>query len=263
MAFKNPMTRKILLVGESWTSTATHIKGWDQFASVTHHRGADDFVAIVGGQDYSFTYMLAHEAAEGFPTDPEVLDTYDTIILSDIGANTLLLPSAVWIHSKRVPNRLKALRDYVSRGGGLIMVGGYYSFQGINGGARYRGTAVEEVLPVEILPYDDRIELPEGIHPQLAPAADDHPILAGIPSDLPYILGLNEVKAKPEASVIMKLPQDEGGHPLLVVGGYGKGRTAAWTTDIGPHWLPHVFLQWDGFAPLWRNLLAWTGRDRH
>ena len=42
------------------------------------------------------------------------------------------------------------------------MVGGYYSFQGINGGARYHGTPVEEVLPVEILPYDDRIEVPEG-----------------------------------------------------------------------------------------------------
>ena len=26
------------------------------------------------------------------------------------------------------------------------MVGGYYSFQGINGGARYHGTPVEEVL---------------------------------------------------------------------------------------------------------------------
>ena len=65
-------------------------------------------------------------------------------MLSDIGANTLLLPSAVWIRSERAPNRLKALRDYVSRGGGLVMVGGYYSFQGINGGARYRGTPVGE-----------------------------------------------------------------------------------------------------------------------
>ena len=37
-----------------------------------------------------------------------------------------------------------------------MMVGGYYSFQGINGGARYHGTPVEEALPVEILPYDDR-----------------------------------------------------------------------------------------------------------
>ena len=43
-----------------------------------------------------------------------------------------------------------------------MMIGGYYSFQGINGGARYHRTPVEEVLPVECLPYDDRVEVPEG-----------------------------------------------------------------------------------------------------
>ena len=58
-----------------------------------------------------------------------------------------------------------SLKAYVERGGGLLMVGGYYSFQGINGGARYHGTPVEEVLPVEILPYDDRVEVPEGFAP--------------------------------------------------------------------------------------------------
>lgn len=254
------MPKKILLAGESWTSTATHIKGWDQFPSVTHHRGADEFLAVVANEEFAFTYMPCHEAAESFPTDAAALDQYDAVILSDIGANTLLLPTAVWIHSRRVPNRLKALRDYVSRGGGLIMVGGYYSFQGINGGARYRGTAVEEVLPVSIHPYDDRLELPEGIHPQIAPDAGGHAVLAGVGSELPYVLGVNEVKAKPDASVLLALPDEEGGHPLLAVGQYGEGRTAAWTTDIGPHWLPNEFLRWEGFAPLWRNLLGWTAR---
>ena len=28
---------KILLAGESWVTTATHIKGFDQFATVTFH----------------------------------------------------------------------------------------------------------------------------------------------------------------------------------------------------------------------------------
>ena len=44
------------------------------------------------------------------------------------------------------------------------MVGGYMSFQGINGVARYKSTVIEEILPVEILPYDDRIEIPEGFN---------------------------------------------------------------------------------------------------
>ena len=52
----------------------------------------------------------------------------------------------------------------------------------------------------------------------------------------------------------------EVGHPLLVVGEAGKGRTGAWTTDIGPHWLPNEFLRWHGFKPLWSNLIHWVSR---
>ncbi len=37
------MQKKILLVGESWTSTSTHVKGFDQFATATWHTGATDF----------------------------------------------------------------------------------------------------------------------------------------------------------------------------------------------------------------------------
>lgn len=253
-------SKTILLAGESWTSTATHIKGWDQFPSVTHHRGADAFLAVLAGGDFAFRYMPCHEAAEAFPSTAEELDAYDAVILSDIGANTLLLPPEVWVHSRRAPNRLKLLKEYVARGGGLIMVGGYYSFQGINGGARYRRTPVEDVLPVAIHSYDDRLELPQGVHPAIAAHGGGHPILDRVPSELPFILGCNEVVVKPDASVLLALPEDEGGHPLLAVCEHGRGRTAAWTTDIGPHWLPNEFLAWDGFRTLWTNLLRWTAR---
>lgn len=249
---------RILLAGESWTSTATHIKGFDQFASVTHHRGADDFLNAIADPRLSVTYMPCHEAAERFPDTAEALSAFDVVILSDIGANTLLLPPDVWLRSQRAPNRLKALRDYVAAGGGLIMVGGYYSFQGINGGARYRSTAVADVLPVTIHPHDDRLEMPEGVHPIVAGSPGfGGGITAGLEGALPYVLGCNEVVARPDASVLLRLPDGDGGHPLLVVGRHGQGRTAAWTTDIGPHWLPSAFLAWPGFRPLWHDLLDW------
>lgn len=41
------MQKKILLVGESWTSTSTHVKGFDQFATATWHTGATDFLAAL------------------------------------------------------------------------------------------------------------------------------------------------------------------------------------------------------------------------
>ncbi|MGO4128158.1 glutamine amidotransferase [Inquilinus sp. YAF38] len=246
---------KILLAGESWVSTATHIKGFDQFPTVTYHQGAEPLLDALKDSPFAIDYMPAHLAQRDFPQSLEGLQAYDAVILSDIGANTLLLHPDTWIHSKRTPNRLKLLRDYVRGGGGLLMFGGYYSFQGINGGARFHKTAVEEVLPVEILPVDDRVEVPEGFDPKLVA---DHPILAGLPGPWPALLGFNEVKPKPGAQVLATVGAEYGDLPLLVVGEYGQGRTLAWTSDIGPHWLPPDFAVWDGYGRLWSQALAWT-----
>ena len=38
---------KVLLVGESWVSEATHYKGFDSFTSVTFHSGADWYNAAL------------------------------------------------------------------------------------------------------------------------------------------------------------------------------------------------------------------------
>src|SRR5690606_19232617 len=154
------------------------------------------------------------------------------------------------------PNRLRLIKDYAAAGGGLMMIGGYYSFQGINGGARYHGTAVEEVLPVEILPYDDRVEVPEGFVPVIKDKK--HPVVAGLRGAWPMLLGFNEVKPKKAAKVIATVSRDYRELPLLVAGTHGKGRSLAWTSDIGPHWLPPEFAAWDGYARLWRQALGWV-----
>ncbi|HUN50708.1 MAG TPA: glutamine amidotransferase, partial [Candidatus Sulfotelmatobacter sp.] len=248
----------VLLVGESWITSATHFKGFDQFGSATFHLGAEPLVNALKGSAFNLTYMPAHEAAERFPFEAEGLAEFQVILLSDIGANTLLLPPSVWLNGSPVPNRLKLLRQWTAAGGGLAMIGGYFSFQGIDGRARWRRTAVEEALPVSCLPYDDRIEVPEGFQPDILKPA--HPILAGLPTPWPLLLGANEVVAKEGAEVIARLPAEHGAHPLLVAGRHGQGRTAAWTSDIGPHWVPSAFLRWEGYGPLWRNLLAWLAQ---
>ena len=135
------------------------------------------------------------------------------------------------------------------------MVGGYYSFQGINGGARYHGTPVEQILPVDILPYDDRVEAPEGFTPVIK--QDAHPILEGLHGEWPALLGFNAVKPKRSAVTLATVSADYGEQPLLVTGSFGKGRTLAWTSDIGPHWLPPEFAAWPGYARLWRQALEW------
>ena len=46
-----------------------------------------------------------------------------------------------------------------------MMVGGYYTFQGINGAARYHRTPIEEILPVTMQAHDDRYEVPDASGP--------------------------------------------------------------------------------------------------
>ena len=174
------------------------------------------------------------------------------MVLSDIGSNTLLLNPDTFFRFKSLPNRLEALRDYVAAGGGLVMVGGYMTFQGIDAKARYHGTPVEDVLPVTISPHDDRVEAPQGAAPKVA--MKNHPIVAGIGGRWPALLGYNRLTAKTGADVVALVGED----PLIVAGTYGKGRAVAFASDCGPHWAPPAFVNWKGYARLWAQIAAWT-----
>lgn len=198
------MTKKVLLVGESWVSSSTHFKGFDQFGSVTFHTGCQPLIDAMKGTDYEVTHMPAHEAQDSFPFDLDGIRQYDIIIISDIGSSSFLLPTRVWIHSQTAPNRLRLLKQWVEEGGKLVMAGGYFSFQGIDGKARWRNTPVEDVLPVKCHPWDDRIEIPEGATADLV--APSHPILKDMPAEWPPVLGVNEVMLKDGAELIARLP---------------------------------------------------------
>ena len=105
----------VLLVGESWASSATHTKGFDQFNSVTFHLGAEPLAGALKDSQFALTYMPSHEAATAFPFDLEGLSRFEAIILSDIGSNTFLLPPSVWLNGKPTPNRLKLIREWDAR----------------------------------------------------------------------------------------------------------------------------------------------------
>ena len=132
-------------------------------------------------QDRRLWERLADEASTATIPKPSWLARLTSVLRSSAPACKLHIPIFLvpvgtamvelfhpdtWIHSRTTPNRLRLLRDYVSGGGGLLMFGGYYSFQGINGGARYHKTPVEDVLPVNCLSVDDRVEVPEGFSPK-------------------------------------------------------------------------------------------------
>lgn len=244
--------KKILIAGESWTVHSIHQKGFDSFTTTEYAEGVGALRAALESHGWEVTFQPSHVAARDFPMTAEELAAFDSVILSDIGANTLLLHPDTFSKSKVLPNRLMAIRDYVLGGGGFIMVGGYLTFQGIDAKAQYAGSPVEEVLPVSILPRDDRVECPQGATPRVNLA--DHPIVAGIGGDWPALLGYNRVEPKRDADLVATVGDD----PLIVAGTFGQGRAVAFTSDCGPHWAPPPFVEWPGYAPLWDQICSWA-----
>jgi uncharacterized membrane protein len=241
----------VLLAGESWVSTSTHTKGWDFFNSTVYETGIGKLQAALTGSEIELDHLPGHLAPEKFPLTRGELDRYRVVILSDLGANSLLLHPATWLHGRTMPNRLRLLADWVTDGGGLAMCGGYYSFAGIYAGAKYYRTPVEEILPVRIHTFDDRVETPEGVVPEVV--RPEHPILKGLAGAWPALLGLNELTVKDDGELLARA----GVLPLLAVARRGKGRTLAWASDIGPHWCPEAFTTWNGYAKLWQNAIRW------
>jgi uncharacterized membrane protein len=242
---------RVLLAGESWVSQATHYKGFDSFTSVTFHSGADDYLAALGRSGIEVEHMYAHDVPQKFPSSPEALAAYDVVILSDIGANSFLLPPETWLEGRSQPNRLMVLADWVRGGGGLMMAGGYLSFQGFQARANFARSPLADVLPVAMSDYDDRVEAPEGVTPVVT--TPGHPVGAAWRGEAPALLGYNRVQARPEATVVATVGDDV----LIVTAEVGAGRSLVWTSDIGPHWCPAPFLRWEGFDPVMAAMVTW------
>ena len=245
-------TRPVLIAGESWVTHSIHQKGFDSFTTTSYTEGVGPLRAALEAGGFEVEYQPSHVAARSFPETAEALGAYGAVVLSDIGANTLLLHPDTFDRSVPRPDRLAAIRDYVAGGGGLVMVGGYLTFQGIDAKARYAGTPVEMALPVTLLSGDDRVETPAGVEPEVRVAS--HPIVTGLPSRWPALLGHNRVVPRPEAEVLAMVGDD----PLIVAGTHGRGRSVAFTSDCGPHWCPPPFVAWEGYARLWQQLVGWV-----
>lgn len=160
------------------------------------------------------------------------------------------------VHQKGFDAFYKAevVRAFVAEGGGVVMVGGYLTFSGVDAKARWGRTSLAQALPVRILDIDDRVELPAGAQPSVVA---QHGIVAGLESQWPALLGLNEIVAKDGALTLAEC----AGHPLLVIGEYERGRAAAFASDIAPHWAPPGFTQWSGYGTLFDRLVRWVARE--
>ena len=238
---------KILVAGESWTSFTTHVKGFDTFYTSVYEEGIEFLARAIDRAGYELVYMPGQYVAERFPRTAAEMAQYACIVLSDIGSNTLLLSDQTFKRGIVCPNRCDEIRNYVMDGGALLMIGGYLSFSGIDCKARYGQTSVQDVLPVKCLEMDDRAEHPEGIVPVVRAK---HQALANISGEWPHFLGYNRTLPADGCDV----PVTIGGDPLVAFGKFGKGRSAAFTSDCAPHWGPEAFTGWEYYDALWKGI---------
>ena len=129
--------KKVLIVGESWTVQETHVKGFDTVdLGRLEQTSVDPLRNALTNAGIEVEYMPSHIAQYSFPNTVEALQEYSAIALSDIGSNTIMMDPVMQFQGVRKPNRFLALVEYVKQGGGLVMMGGYLSFAGIENKAR-------------------------------------------------------------------------------------------------------------------------------
>lgn len=168
-----------------------------------------------------------------FDPTPQLDLSYDLYIISDYPSANL---------GEGVDGELTKA---VQCGKGLLMVGGWSSFKGLDG--NYGGTKIGDILPVACLEDDDRINFWGGLQLKLA---KQHWIVSDLDwENPPAICGYNKVNVKDGARIIIETePLSQAGElelsvPLLALSNCGRGRVSAYMSDLVPHWCAG-FVDW-------------------
>jgi uncharacterized membrane protein len=250
---------KVLYIGDSETVINRYCVGADVFEqSYFNDNGRYLREAMEKQPDIALRHIVPANVPHEFPRSDNELAAYDVVIFSDVGYNSMVFyPGLTPPYEYPLgPDRCQMVADFVERGGGFLMTGGYLSFAGFNGIARWHDTIIETILPVTIAPHDDRVEVVAGFRFTIVDAA--HPTVAGLDwANATFTLcGYNRVRQKPNTHLVARHRDD----PFLATGAFGRGRTAAFASDFAPHWAGE-FPSWDGYPQFWAQMLRWLARE--
>jgi uncharacterized membrane protein len=196
-----------------------------------------EFCALVQTRPKVFTRRTNIDGLElkSIPSDAETLEQFDVFLIGDLDATYLK------------PEQMEIIRDRVSNGAGLLMMGGYHSL----GPGGYQGTPLENVLPVFV--GDREVgQVTDPFAPALTPDGRRHLIFSNITQFFPSQDQLAEVEglpplegcvrvldAKPGATVLAVHPSElvnDKPMPVLAVHRFGEGRAAVFTGDTTRNW---------------------------
>ena len=123
------------------------------------------------------------------------------------------------------------------------------------GGGRYYPAPDPASIPDIFLKETQQVAgqqiVEESFHPI---QTSDSPILRGITTGFPSLLGYNGTTAKSAAQTVLVTARDD---PLLAQWQYGLGRSVAWTSDTTGHWAKD-WVGWQGFSRFFSQLVSWT-----
>ena len=176
------------------------------------------------GLDFgSYRIFVYGPSLSYFPSDYTTLMGYDAIVINNVPIEAL------------DEITLQYLGDYVENGGALLVIGGHWAF----GGGGYKGTPLEELLPVTVKGPFDVKPLKGGL---LRPAPDANAAVG--------TLWYQDVTVRPTAEVKLWA----GDQPFWVEWHKGKGVAAVMTGVCYGEGSEDMVAFWD-----WAGWPAWIG----
>jgi uncharacterized membrane protein len=196
-------------------------------------------------RDYNYGFYLDY-----FPTTLKEIFEYDVVILVDIEIEALR------------EDGIDILCQYIEDGGGLVILGGYYSY----GLSSIYGSKLGEIIPVQSKIFDlqpmkqdrytkDALKNVLGI--PLKPVEINGFFTKNLKWEMkPCSLWQHKVTAKQGAKI--HISTDD--LPFLITGTFGKGRVAVFTgTVLGSteeNILP--FWEWESWLELFGRVISWA-----
>jgi len=204
------------------------------------------------------------ELAEGFPSRPEDLFSYQGLMIGSVEAGYF------------TPVQQELIREFVDRrGGGVLLLGGQFAMA--DGG--WNATKLTDLMPT-VLPSQSptfhreadpkngtthtTAELaPAGVDSIITRLADDPAANAAKWKKLPYLMDYQDPGTpKPGASVLANMITPEGRKlPLLITENFGRGRSAIMASGGSWRWQMSSPLGDTAHDLFWQQLLRWLVSD--
>jgi uncharacterized membrane protein len=181
---------------------------------------------------------------------------YDVIILGDVTAAQMKTVN---------PQALESIEHLVSRGAGLLMLGGYSTF----GNSDWQGTPIEKMLPVDFSTSRGQIEENRKMLPTqnglrsfgylLRLSDGDKPQKAW--EALPELEGISRLH-KSNKGIETVLAESNRGEPILIAQNYGDGRVLAFAGDTTHRWVVNPQKQ-QMHGRFWRQTALWLAKQEN